>query len=40
VYFENIFVNIKKGSIEITHVRKGITVKRNYETHEKPYKEP
>jgi hypothetical protein len=33
--FENIFVNIQIGAIEISHVRKGITIKRNYETHEK-----
>jgi len=40
VFLENLFVNIQRGAIEITHVQKGITVKRNDETHEKPYKEP
>jgi hypothetical protein len=40
VFLENLFVNIKKGAIEITHVKKGITAKKNDGAHEKPYKEP
>jgi hypothetical protein len=40
VPFENLFVNIQRRAIEITHVQKGIIVERNHEPYEKTYKEP